>query len=121
MSTHLLDQGVFRPTLPEDVEWEPFSAFPPSARPAVVVGHPSEPAPYVVGAGVVGQCGDGVDGTRAPAPGIVRARPAVLSGDYEGQRITPYQPAVWTPPGRTPVKRDPRRAAIRSLLMTRLR
>jgi hypothetical protein len=29
-------------------DWEPFPAFPPSARLAVVVGHPSEPAPYVV-------------------------------------------------------------------------
>ena len=48
MSTHLLDQAVFRPTLPEDIDWEPFPAFPPSARLAFVVGHPSEPAPYVV-------------------------------------------------------------------------
>ncbi len=48
MSTHLLDQAVFRATLPEEIDWEPFPAFPPSARLAVVVGHPSEPAPYVV-------------------------------------------------------------------------
>jgi hypothetical protein len=32
MSTHLPDQAVFRPTLPEDIDWEPFPAFPPSAR-----------------------------------------------------------------------------------------
>jgi hypothetical protein len=43
MSTHQLDQGVFRPTLPEDIDWEPFRAFPPPARLAVVVGPPSEP------------------------------------------------------------------------------
>jgi quercetin dioxygenase-like cupin family protein len=48
MSTHLPDQAVYRPTLPEDIDWEPFPGFPPSARLAVVVGHPSEPAPYVV-------------------------------------------------------------------------
>ncbi|MGD0239960.1 MAG: cupin domain-containing protein [Streptosporangiaceae bacterium] len=48
MSTHLLDQDVFRPVLPEDVDWEPFPAFPPPARLAVVVGRPSEAAPYVV-------------------------------------------------------------------------
>jgi hypothetical protein len=48
MSIHLPDQAVFRPTLPEDIVWEPFPAFPPSARLAVVMGHPSEPAPYVV-------------------------------------------------------------------------
>jgi len=34
--------------LPEDIDWEPFTAFPPSARLAVVVGHPAEPGPYVV-------------------------------------------------------------------------
>ena len=48
MSTHQLDQAVFRPVLPEDVDWQPFPAFPPSARLAVVVGDPSQPAPYVV-------------------------------------------------------------------------
>jgi len=47
MSTHLLDQGVFRPTLPEDIDWEPFPAFRvgPSRRRR---GQPAEPAPYVV-------------------------------------------------------------------------
>jgi quercetin dioxygenase-like cupin family protein len=46
--THQPDQAVFRSVLPEDVDWEPFAAFPPSARLAVLVGHPSEPGPYVV-------------------------------------------------------------------------
>jgi hypothetical protein len=48
MSSHQPDQAVFRSVLPEDIDWEPFPAFPPSARLAVVVGHPAEPAPYVV-------------------------------------------------------------------------
>jgi len=48
MGTHQPDQAVFRSVLPEDIEWETFAAFPPSARLAVVVGHPSEPGPYVV-------------------------------------------------------------------------
>ena len=48
MSTHLPDQATFRSTLPEDVDWEPFPSFPPSARLAVVVGQTTEPAPYVV-------------------------------------------------------------------------
>jgi quercetin dioxygenase-like cupin family protein len=46
--THQPDQAAFRSVLPEDIDWEPFAAFPPSARLAVVVGHPSEPGPYVV-------------------------------------------------------------------------
>ena len=45
MSIHQLDQAVFRPTLPEDIDWAP---LPPPARLAVVVGRPAEPAPYVV-------------------------------------------------------------------------
>jgi len=47
-ATHQPDQGVFRSVLPEGIDWEPFAAFPPPARLAVVVGHPSEPGPYVV-------------------------------------------------------------------------
>jgi quercetin dioxygenase-like cupin family protein len=48
MSTHQLDQAVFRSVLPEDIDWQPFPAFPPPARLAVVVGDPAQPAPYVV-------------------------------------------------------------------------
>jgi quercetin dioxygenase-like cupin family protein len=48
MSTHLPGQAVFRPALPEDIDFEPFPSFPPPARLAVVVGQLSEPAPYVV-------------------------------------------------------------------------
>jgi hypothetical protein len=48
MLTHQPDEGVFRSVLSEDIDWEPFAAFPPSARLAVVVGHPPEPGPYVV-------------------------------------------------------------------------
>jgi hypothetical protein len=45
---HQPDQADFRSVLPEEIDWQPFAAFPPSARLAVVVGHPSEPGPYVV-------------------------------------------------------------------------
>jgi quercetin dioxygenase-like cupin family protein len=48
MSTHQLDQAVFREALPEDIDWKPFPSFPESARLAVVVGNLSKPAPYVV-------------------------------------------------------------------------
>ena len=48
MSTRQLDQAVFGAVLPEDIDFEPFPAFPATARLAVVVGRPSEPAPYVV-------------------------------------------------------------------------
>jgi quercetin dioxygenase-like cupin family protein len=48
MTTHQPDQDVFRSVLTEDIDWKPFPAFPPAARLAVVVGHPSGPGPYVV-------------------------------------------------------------------------
>jgi quercetin dioxygenase-like cupin family protein len=45
---HQPGQAAFRSVRPEAIDWEPFAAFPPSARLAVVVGDPSEPGPYVV-------------------------------------------------------------------------
>lgn len=45
---HKIGQAVFRSVHPEDIDWEPFASFPPSARLAVVVGQVSESAPYVV-------------------------------------------------------------------------
>jgi hypothetical protein len=34
--THQLGEAVFRSILPEDIDWKPFSAFPPLARLAVL-------------------------------------------------------------------------------------
>jgi quercetin dioxygenase-like cupin family protein len=48
MSDHQLDPRAFGAVLSEDVDWQPFPSFPPSARLAVVVGDISNPAPYVV-------------------------------------------------------------------------
>ena len=45
--THQPGESVFKAILPEDIDWKPFPAFPPSVRLAVVVGQPSEPGPYV--------------------------------------------------------------------------
>ena len=41
-------QAIFKSALPEDIDWKPFPAFPPSARLAIVAGEPSEPGPYVI-------------------------------------------------------------------------
>ena len=46
--THQPDQTVFKAILPDEIDWQPFAAFPPDARLAVMVGHPLEPGPYVV-------------------------------------------------------------------------
>ena len=45
---HQPGRGPFRAVLPEDIEWKPFPAFPPSVRLAVVVGEPSGARPYVI-------------------------------------------------------------------------
>ena len=41
-------EAVFKAILSEHVDWQPFAAYPPSARLAVLVGQPSEPGPYVI-------------------------------------------------------------------------
>jgi len=46
--THQPGQEVFKTILPQDVDWKPFPAFPPSVRLAIVVGRPSEPTPYTI-------------------------------------------------------------------------
>src|ERR1700685_4487448 len=45
---HQLGKALFKSILPEDFDWKPFPAFPPSVRLAVVVGHPSEAGPYTI-------------------------------------------------------------------------
>ena len=45
---HQPDQDAFRSVLPDEIDWEPFPAFPPSVQLAVVVGRPSDTAPYVI-------------------------------------------------------------------------
>jgi quercetin dioxygenase-like cupin family protein len=45
---HQPGESVLRSTLPEEIDWKPFPAFPPSVRLAVVVGTPSEEGPYTI-------------------------------------------------------------------------
>jgi len=44
---HQPGQDAFRSILPEDIDWKPYAAFPPTARLAAVVGDPSQSAPYL--------------------------------------------------------------------------
>src|SRR5271154_1260603 len=46
--THQPGEAAFRSILPEDIDWRPFPAFPPSVRLAVLVGEPSKAGPYVI-------------------------------------------------------------------------
>ena len=46
--THQPGQAVFKAIMSEDIDWQPFAAFPPSVRLAAVVGQPSHEGPYVI-------------------------------------------------------------------------
>jgi quercetin dioxygenase-like cupin family protein len=46
--SHQPGEADFRAILPEQIEWKPFPAFPPSVRLAVVVGQPSQDGPYTI-------------------------------------------------------------------------
>jgi quercetin dioxygenase-like cupin family protein len=43
-----LPANTFGSVLPEDIQWNPFAAFPPMARLAVLVGEPTKAGPYVI-------------------------------------------------------------------------
>jgi hypothetical protein len=43
-----LAPSVFGSILSEEVDWQPFAAFPPMVRLAVLVGNPKQPGPYVI-------------------------------------------------------------------------
>ena len=103
--SHQIDQSTFRSVLPEDIEWKPFPAFPPSARLAIVVGDPSEHGPYVI---------------RVKLPGGVKLMPhvhpedrvyTVISGvfyiglgeQFDSEKLQSYPPgSVIVLPGGTP-------------------
>jgi quercetin dioxygenase-like cupin family protein len=45
---HQPGQDVFRPILPQDIDFQPFAAFPPGVQLAVVVGDPTEAGPFTI-------------------------------------------------------------------------
>lgn len=45
---HQPGQSVFKSILPEEINWQPFPAFPSEVRLAVLIGNPAEAAPYVI-------------------------------------------------------------------------
>jgi quercetin dioxygenase-like cupin family protein len=101
---HQPDEAVFKAILPEDIEWKPFPAFPPSARLAVVVGHPAEPGPYVVRVKV--PSGVKLMPHRHPEDRIYTVMSGVfyigLGETFDGDKVTAYPPgSVIVLPGDT--------------------
>ncbi len=100
---HQPDQADLRVILPEDIDWKPFPAFPPGARLAVVVGHPTEPGLYVVRVKVP-------DGTKLMPHKHPEAIYTVMSGvfyiglgqTFDGDKVKAYPPgSVIVVPGET--------------------
>jgi uncharacterized RmlC-like cupin family protein len=91
--------------LPENLDWKPFAAFPPSVRLAIIAGKPSEPGPYMI---------------RVRVPGGVKLMPhrhsedriyTVISGvfyigvgeEFDPDKLEAYPPgSVIVLPGNTP-------------------
>ena len=101
---HQPGQAVFTSILPEEIDWQPFPAFPLAVRLAVLVGNPAEPGPYVI---------------RVKAPGGTKLMPhqhpedriyTVMSGvfyiglgaRFDGDQVKAYPPgSVIVLPGNT--------------------
>lgn len=102
---HQPGESVFRAILPEEIDWQPFAAFPPQARLSAVVGDPSKPGPYLI---------------RVKVPAGVKLMPhkhpedrlyTVISGvfyiglgdEFDPDKLQAYPPgAVIVLPGNTP-------------------
>jgi quercetin dioxygenase-like cupin family protein len=101
---HEPGQSRFRAVLPEDIDWKPFPAFPPSARLAVLVGHPSEAGPYVIRVKL--PAGVKLMPHRHPEDRIYTVMSGVfyigLGDEFDGDRMTAYPPgSVIVLPGNT--------------------
>jgi quercetin dioxygenase-like cupin family protein len=102
---HQPDEAVFRSILPEDIDWKPFAAFPPSVRLAILVGHPSEPGPYLIRVKV--PSGVKLMPHRHPEDRIYTVMSGVfyigLGDKFDGDRVKAYPPgSVIVLPGDTP-------------------
>jgi quercetin dioxygenase-like cupin family protein len=102
--SHQPGQAAFKAILPEEIEWKPFAAFPPSARLAILVGQPLQEGPYTI---------------RVKLPGGVKLMPhshpedrvyTVISGvfyiglgaEFDPDKLQAYPPgAVIVLPGNT--------------------
>lgn len=103
--THYPGQTDFRSVLPEDIDWRPFPAFPAAVRLAVVIGSPSEPAPYVIRVKV--PCGVKLMPHRHPEDRIYTVITGVfyigLGDQFDDDRLEAYPPgSVIVLPGDTP-------------------
>src|ERR1700758_2686216 len=102
---HQPGQDVFKSILPDDINWKPFPAFPPSVRLAIVVGRPSEPAPYTIR--VKAPHGAKLMPHKHPEDRVYTVMSGVfyigLGDQFDADKLDAYPPgAVIVLPGNTP-------------------
>src|ERR1700756_3964867 len=102
---HHLGQAEFRSILPEEIDWQPFPAFPPSVRLAVMVGHPSKTGAYVIR--VKAPRGAKLMPHKHPEDRIYTVMSGVfyigLGEEFDGNKVQAFPPgSVIVLPGNTP-------------------
>ena len=101
---HQPGEAVFRAILPEDIDWKPFPAFPPSARLAVLVGEPTQAGPYLIRVKV--PSGVKLMPHRHPEDRLYTVMSGVfyigLGDQFDGEKVKAYPPgSVIVLPGDT--------------------
>jgi quercetin dioxygenase-like cupin family protein len=101
---HQPGQAVFRAVLPEEIDWQPFAAFPPSVRLAVVVGQPLQDGPYTIRIKV--PRGVKLMAHRHPEDRIYTVISGIfyigLGDQYDAEKLVAYPPgAIIVLPGNT--------------------
>ncbi len=102
---HQPGQGEFKAILPEDVDWKPFPAFPPTARLAVLAGEPSGPGPYTIRVKL--PRGDKLMPHKHPEDRVYTVISGVfyigVGDEFDADKLAAYPPgAVIILPGNTP-------------------
>jgi hypothetical protein len=95
---HQPGQSVFKSILPEDIDWKPFPAFPPSVRIAVVLGEPSASGPYVIRVNV--PLGVKLMPHRHPEDRVYTVLSGVfyigLCDQFDPDKLRAYPPVAWS-------------------------
>ena len=103
--TQPADGAGLRSVLPEDIDWKPFPAFPPSARLAVVAGEPTAPGLYTIRVKL--PSGEKLMPHRHPEDRVYTVMSGVfyigLGEHFDSEKLEAYPPgAVVVLPGGTP-------------------
>ncbi len=102
---HQPDQAVFRSILPEEIDWQPFPAFPAGVLLAVIVGNVAEAGPYLIRVKVSG--GTKLMPHKHPEDRIYTVMSGIfyigLGEEFDGDKVQAYPAgSVIVLPGNTP-------------------